>query len=38
MPCRKNQLIKNGVVWTNNENPGYIINQDFLDLEDENNV
>lgn len=33
-----NQLIKNGVVWTNNESPGYIINQDFLDLEDENNV
>ena len=33
-----NQLIKNGIVWANNKNPGYIINQDFLNLEDEDNV
>lgn len=33
-----NQLIKNGIAWTNDENLGYIINQDFLDLGDEENV
>lgn len=33
-----NQLIKNGIVWTNNENPGYIIKQDFLDLDGEDDV
>lgn len=33
-----NQLIKNGIVWTNDKNSGYIIKQDFLDLEDEDNV
>ena len=33
-----NQLIKNGIVWTNDRNIGYIINQDFLDLESEDNV
>ncbi len=32
------QLIKQGIVWTNDENLGYIINQDFLDLEDEDDV
>lgn len=33
-----NQLIKNGIVWTNDKNSGYIIKQDFLDLEDKDNV
>lgn len=32
------QLIKQGIVWTNDENLGYIINQDFLDLESEDDV
>lgn len=32
------QLIKQGIVWINNENPGYIINLDFLNLESEDDV